>query len=274
MNKIDIVLKIKESLATHRTKLSESFFQLNPYTKTKFFVLDDVLPEEIVIQAYNNFPKDSQYLYRKTFREKKLTFAKLNELEHPFTEELTDAFGAQEIIDEIAKITGMPDLEGDPSLYAGGLSRMDKTHFLNPHIDNSHDGNRARYRRLNLLFYVTPNIDENDGGSFELWDEQVLSPLKLASKFNRLIVMETNRTSWHSVDPVLSNIKRCCVSNYYFSKLSPSGENYYHVTSFTGRPNQSIQRLYGRVDNFLRQSVSSVLKISRGKQLARRNNQN
>ena len=29
--------------------------------------------------------------------------------------------------------------------------------FLNPHVDNSHDANREKYRRLNLLFYVSPD---------------------------------------------------------------------------------------------------------------------
>ena len=32
--------------------------------------------------------------------------------------------------------------------------------------------------------------------------------------------METNKTSWHSVDPVMSEVRRCCVSNYYFSEHS------------------------------------------------------
>ena len=146
---------------------------------------------------------------------------------------------------------------------------MDRTHFLNPHIDNSHDASRERYRRLNLLFYVTPGITEEDGGNFELWDEKVRNPHKIVSGFNRLVVMETTKTSWHSVDPVKSDIQRCCVSNYYFSKHSPAGEDYYHVTSFLGRPGQVGKRLYGRLDNFLRQNIATLTGMSRGKHLSR-----
>ena len=87
--------------------------------------------------------------------------------------------------------------------------------------------------------------------------------------FNRLIVMETNASSWHSVNPVTVDAVRCCVSNYYFSKQSPSGEDYYHVTSFLGRPGQPLRRIYGRVDNLLRQFVATRFKISRGKDLGR-----
>ena len=32
---------------------------------------------------------------------------------------------------------------------------MDLGHFLNPHIDNSHDAKRERYRRFNLLYGVS-----------------------------------------------------------------------------------------------------------------------
>ena len=109
---------------------------------------------------------------------------------------------------------------------------MDRGHFLNPHIDNSHDADRRRYRRFNLLFYVTPNINVNDGGNLELWDKAVKYPLKIESTFNRLVVLETTKYSNHSVDPVLSNVQRCCVSNYYFSEESP--ENYVIAKGFKG----------------------------------------
>ena len=58
------------------------------------------------------------------------------------------------------------------NLYASGLSMMFKNDYLNPHIDNSHDA-RKKYRRLNLLFYVSPDWNYDNGGNFELWDESV-----------------------------------------------------------------------------------------------------
>ena len=86
--------------------------------------------------------------------------------------------------------------------------------------------------------------------------------------------METNNRSWHSVDIVQSEVARCCLSNYYFTRSSPSGDDYYHVTSFTGRPEQPFRRFYGRVDNFLRQKVATVLGLSSGNKLLRQTRQN
>lgn len=233
------------------------------------FVLDDLLPADIAMMILQAFPDDGP-LWRRldTFRERKKTFAKLDKLE-PIIADITDAFHDPAVIDAVTDITGINTLEADPSLYAGGISMMSNGDFLNPHLDNSHDAGRSRYRRLNLLYYITPNWTSGCGGNFELWDYKVTIPREIISRFNRLVVMETNKTSWHSVNPVRTDEPRRCVSNYYFSTQSPNGDEYYHVTSFLGRPEQIGRRLYGRIDNALRQSVASLLKISRGKHLSR-----
>ena len=160
-------------------------------------------------------------------------------------------------------------MESDKSLYAGGINRLDRGHFLNPHIDNSHDAKKEKYRRLNLLFYITPIMSEENGGNFELWDEKIENPLRIVPKFNRLIVVETTKYSWHSVDPILNDIKRCGIRIYYFSETSPEDYDYYHVTSFTGRPEQKLKRIYGKIDNLMRNSFVKITGLSRGKKSAR-----
>ena len=269
MDKQKLIELIVQKLQDNKDELTENFFGCNPLTTTKYCVLDNLLPNDVVEEVFNNFPQEKDYSFRDTFRERKYTFAKLDTLKSPICATLTDALHSLEVVRKIGEITQISDLESDPTLYAGGVSRMDKSHFLNPHIDNSHNADRTKYRRLNILYYVTPDIDENDGGNFELWDDRVTSPVKIASKFNRLVVMETTKTSWHSVDPVLSDVRRCCVSNYYFTTKSPTSRNYYHVTSFTGRPEQTLTRIYGSIDNFLRQTVASITGKSRGKQSSR-----
>jgi Rps23 Pro-64 3,4-dihydroxylase Tpa1-like proline 4-hydroxylase len=259
------------------SKIDANFVQaqhewVNPVnTTTRYFKVDNLLPEPIARELYNLFPKDSQLWFnRKSFREQKKTFAKLGHL-NALIENVTDAFHDAAVVAAISKVTGLQDLEPDPELYAGGISMMQQDDFLNPHIDNSHDKLRTRYRRLNLLYYVTPGWDPQNGGNLELWDDRVRRAVQIDSLFNRLVVMETNTTSWHSVNPVNVSGSRCCVSNYYFSTESPSKADYYHVTSFLGRPDQPFRRVYGHVDNRLRQFVAQTLKISRGRGLGRNN---
>lgn len=240
-------------------------------TLTKHFYIDNLLPEDIASNIYDAFPKDAFGFYsRESFREKKKTSANLNEYPQILSD-ITYAIQDERVVNLIGDITSICTLEPDPKLYAGGLSMMFKDDYLNPHIDNSHDGERKRYRRLNVLFYVTPNWRLENGGNFELWDESRLIPKTIVSKFNRLVVMETNRTSWHSVSKVLVEQARCCVSNYYFSLQSPDSNDYYHVTSFFGRPDQRLKIIFGKLDNSIRNFISTRFKISRGKNLINKN---
>lgn len=238
-------------------------------TPTRYFVVDNLLSDDQAGRIYAAFPQQASIWFQHdSFRERKKSFAKLEAID-PIIAAITDAFHQPAVLRAVTQVTQMAGLESDPELYAGGISMMGEGDFLNPHIDNSHDGQRRRYRRLNLLYYISPEWRAENGGNFELWDSKVTQPKLITSQYNRLVVMETNRFSWHSVNPVRVGRNRCCVSNYYFSQGSPEPRDYYHVTSFTGRPHQKLARLWGRVDNFARQWIAANLKVSRGKSLTR-----
>ncbi len=243
-------------------------------TNTKHLVIDNLLPNDLCMKIYNSFPKNlDSFHHRSSFREKKKTSSKMH-IYHEIINNCLYAFQDQNLLSLVSEITGISDLEADEKLYAGGISAMSKGDYLNPHIDNSHDIDRLKYRRLNLLYYVSPQWEIKCGGNFELWDKNVKSPKIIVSTFNRLIIMETTKKSWHSVNKVVTNNTRFCVSNYYFSKKPPidKKEEYFHVTSFTGRPEEILKRTYGQIDNVLRNVISKVLKYGRGKKLI--NNKN
>ena len=139
-------------------------------TSTRHFVIDNVFDSQICKNIYNAFPKDGNgFFNRESFREKKRTSADLNAYDKILAD-ITYAYQDKRLVDLIAEIVGFSKIEPDPKLYAGGLSMMFQGDFLNPHIDNSHDGNRERYRRLNLLYYVSPDWKIENGGNFELWN--------------------------------------------------------------------------------------------------------
>lgn len=250
-----LVSKLNESSRSLREQW------LNPeMVKTRHFVLDNVLPEEIANLIENAFPRDgSGFHILDSFRERKRTLAKLSQSD-PLLKSVSIAFQHPKVIQAVAKITGIEGLEGDQTFYAGGLSMMMPGDFLNPHIDNSHDGDRIRYRRINILYYLNRDWGLDSGGNFELWDTKVRRAKTLVSGFNRLVVMETNKRSWHSVSKVAASRPRLCASNYYFSQSSPDGNEYFHVTSFTGRPGEIAKRLFGPVDNATRHALLRIFR--------------
>lgn len=225
-----------------------------------YFVLDNLLPDTSARAIRSAFPDHKTMMLKKSLRELKFVAAQMNKYD-PSLEEIVYAFQDPKVVKIIERITGLKALEPDEMLYAGGISLMAPGHFLNPHVDNSHDKFRQRYRVLNLLYYVSPNWSASDGGNLELWpDGRDGRPVTLTSKFNRLIVMVTHQGSWHSVSRNVSKFDRCCVSNYYFSEKPVGDKEYFHVTSFRGRPEQPARDAILRADIWLRMMLRRIFR--------------
>ena len=252
MNRVEIASLIASRLQAERPALERAF---EASGRIGHFVVDDLLPEDLARRIWAAFPTGDSMKTRRSLRELKFIAAQMDQYD-TLLEEAIYAFQDHRVVDLVSQITGLRDLEPDELLYAGGISKMVTGHFLNPHLDNSHDKDRRRYRVLNLLYYCSPGWSRACGGNLELWpDGPKGQPVTVDSRFNRLAVMVTHRDSWHSVSKVLANDARCCVSNYYFSQRSPVARSYFHVTSFRGRPEQALRDLVLRADGALRMAV-------------------
>lgn len=249
---------IYNQIVANKTYLTTQF---NTSKKTiGYFYLDNLLPEELVLECHKNFPKPDEMRCLKSLREYKYVSAQMDK-HHELLEQVLYAFQDERIVNIIGQICGINDLYADESLYAGGLSLMVKNNFLHPHLDNSHDSERSRWRVLNLLYYVAPDWDLDNGGNLELWPEGPKhSPTVIESKFNRLVVMATHDKSWHSVNEVLKDVSRCCISNYYFSKSPLRETDRFHVTKFRGRPEDTFTNVILDIDANLRMLVRKVFK--------------
>ena len=112
-----------------------------------------------------------------------------------------------------------------------------------------------------LLYYVTPNWQEEYGGNLEIWDGDLKQPCRtIHSKFNRLVIMAANTKSLHSVSKINHQGQRCCVSNYYFSNQAVENHEYFHLTSFRGRPEQKLRDFILQGDAMLRNGIRKVFK--------------
>ena len=234
-------------------------FSSEKSVKTRYCAIDDLLPAEIAAEIAAAFPPSDEMRLLDSFRERKYTSKSLDKFD-PLIADITFAFQDKRVIDKVAELTGITDAVGDPHLYAGGISAMAPGHFLNPHLDNSHDGEQRNYRVLNLLYYITPDWSTDNGGNLELWDEKVTTPVEIPSLYNRLVLMSTNDRSWHSVNEVKANGTRRCISNYYFSPHSPNGYETTHVTYFMARPEQKLRRIVTKIDSDLRTTLRKFKK--------------
>lgn len=256
---------LKNEIISHLTENQDKYsMEWQKSINTKYLVVDEILTSEQANYIYKNLPHSGEKMRTTKFflKSKKKTSIKLNDFDESI-KNLFTVFQDNEFLSVVSKITGIKNLESDSTLYAGGLTMMQKGYYLKPHIDNSHNFERTKYRRLNLLFYLNPNWKKEHGGNLNLWDNKVRNSIEIVSNFNRLVIMETNKKSWHSVTEVKSSMPRFCLSTYLYTPESPTNKEYYHVTSFTGVSGQTILRLYSSIDNFLRQSFSKIFNVGR-----------
>lgn len=225
----------------------------------RFTFIDNFINEEIFNQLlqYNLFEKTHYKIY-KNFYESKKTTSVINK-EFKLIYYLDKIFKDKDFLKCLQDLLDMPPLYSDHSNYAGGLSVMNKNDFLNPHLDNSHSKNKKLYRRLNLLFYLNDkNWNLSNGGNLEIWDRSIKNNKTILAKGNRLVIMETNINSWHSVSKVQSDKSRVCLSSYYYSYKSHSGGIYYHITEFAGRPDQLLFKVIYPITNGLRYLLGKI----------------
>ncbi|MEO1729840.1 MAG: 2OG-Fe(II) oxygenase [Pseudomonadota bacterium] len=252
MDRQQIADLIVARIAPEVDRLAETFHQPG---KVSSCVIDNLLPAELTEKISGKFPESDRMILKRSIKENKHIAAQMDEYD-PLLEEVVYAFQDSRVVDLIGIITGIDTLEPDVDLYAGGISSMQKGAYLRPHLDNSHDKERARYRVLNLLFYVTPGWGEEDGGNLQLWDDGPKGqPRTIPSAFNSLAIMLTNRGSWHSVSEVTRDARRCCVSNYYFSPNSPDEIDYFHATSFRSEYGRGMADKVMQADNALRTAI-------------------
>ncbi len=245
------ILKKKEELTIQFDKTKETI---------GYFFIDDLLPEDLARECANVFPSKSEMKQLKSLKEYKYVSAQMDK-HNSLLESVIYAFQDERTVRLIGAICGIETLYPDDSLYAGGLSLMGYKNFLNPHLDNSHDAERERWRVLNLLYYVTPDWREENGGHLELWPNgPKRDPVVIESKYNRLAVMATHQDSWHSVNKVTVNKDRCCISNYYFSDEPLKESDKFHITKFRGRPNETFTNLILDMDASIRMLVRKVFK--------------
>lgn len=219
-----------------------------------------MLPAALTTTIYEAFPDAASMRHRRSMREDKHVAAQMDAYA-PLLEEAVFAFQDPRVVAAVSAITGIPALIPDERLYAGGISVMTRGNFLNPHLDNSHDADRLLYRAVNALFYVSPGWSVADGGNLEVWDNGPKGePREFVSGFNRLILMSTDRKSWHSVSKVVADGKRCCVSNYYFAARPVAGVDHFHVTSFRGRPEQPVRDIVLQADAVARNAIRAVFR--------------
>lgn len=231
--------------------LSKEFQSQKPQ---RYLILDGFLDPQIAMDASIKFPKLSEMDQLRDFRQDKAQDPSLAKFNPIFQEIIFQHLHSPRFVNLMRNLSGISSLRADPQLYAAGLAQGGDKSFLNVHIDNSSHPTQPWYRRLNILVYLNPNWTEEKGGHVEFYSDDMKESAAILPVFNRAVIFATHQKSWHGYRTVNTpdGDSRKSINIYYFSEESPTGENYYHITSFKARENELKNKILYPFDNTLR----------------------
>jgi Rps23 Pro-64 3,4-dihydroxylase Tpa1-like proline 4-hydroxylase len=172
----------------------------------------------------------------------------------PVSRQVVADLNSSEFLAVLGALTGIPNLRADPELEGGGLSDIDPGGYINVHTDFlSHPTEHTWTRCLNLLVFLNDGWSEADGGSLELWDDQVREPVqRFVPLFNRGVIFATGPRAFHAVPAVTCSRDRSrkSLALYYFQDEGHARP--IQSTNYVPRPDDTLPtRALIRLDRWL-----------------------
>ena len=127
------------------------------------------------ISALDTFPdpdKIDWLRHRGVDQHQKLAFDQAEFLPSPLRDILF-FLNSRPMLQFLEKLTGIPDIFGDPYYNGGGLHQTKSGGSLEVHADYSYHPKLKVDRRINVLVYLNKDWKEEYGGHFELWNREL-----------------------------------------------------------------------------------------------------
>ena len=217
-------------------------------------VIDNFLDAPVAASAHKFFPKMEEMDIQNDFRQRKAQDPAIDKFHPVFREIIFDHLHSHRLLMWLARVTGINNLKADAQLYASGLAQGADGSFLSVHLDNSSHPVNPWFRRLNLIIYLNAHWNQEKGGQLEFWGEDMKAAASVLPVLNRMTLFATDRQSWHGYRQVNTpdGDTRKSINIFYFTEESPDGTDYYHVTKFRARKNETVKKVIYPIDNLVR----------------------
>lgn len=207
-----------------------------------FIVIDDFFKEDDlrnIVEDSATLKKFKWWRYDNVF-EKKLACNNLQNLGENF-QKYFNLVNSREFVLALEEMSGFKGLIADPSLYGGGLHRIDRGGKLDIHADFNYHKITGWRRRLNLITYLNEDWCEEYGGSTEFWNRDMSQCVQsILPVFNRTVVFEVDDYTWHGHPDPLNcpeDRNRLSLATYYYTHHDENlYELEYHSTDYQSRP--------------------------------------
>jgi len=180
--------------------------------------IDDFLPEKVARLLYLDFPVPDISCRFHNNQNTSRAFQDNTSLFKSNLRLFSSVTASREFILFLERLTGIDCLVPDPYMIGGGAMMSGRGNFLKIHQDFNWHHKLQLHRRVNALFYLSPDWKEEYGGELELWDDSNLVK-KISPVFNRLVVFNTsdaNHGQPHKLD-IPDGVYRRVFSAFYYT---------------------------------------------------------
>jgi len=251
----------------NKYKIDYGKFDTKTFVNNKPFpnlTIDYLFQDRFLDEILDNYPDESKlnwWKYDNHF-EKKLAFNNVSTLHESF-QKYFNLVNSREFVNHLEKLTGITGLVADPSLYGGGLHKINRGGKLDVHADFNYHKITGWKRRLNLITFLNRDWKSEYGGYTEYWDTSMTKCVKkVLPVFNRTVIFCVDKDSYHGhPEPLLCPPDMCrrSLATYYYTLHDEKIDDLdYHSTDYKRRPSEEInekvekmreQRRKGRLED-------------------------
>lgn len=219
--------------------LNKTYQEAVPF---KNLILDHFFSDAFLNECLDFFPQpfETNWWTYKNPLENKMAKDDLSDIHYIF-QQFVNELMENRFVHFLEAVTGMKGLIVDPSLNGGGLHQIAQGGKLDIHADYNYHPVTRLDRRLNVLIYLNRNWKKEWKGELEFWDAKMQACQKsIEPCFNRMVIFETNDTSFHGhPDPLEcpKHVTRKSIALYYYTNGRPEQERSLpHSTLYQKRP--------------------------------------
>lgn len=210
-------------------RLAKEFYSGKPF---KHIVLDKVINEDLLELAYKEITSISKNNFFNTIvigmpevQVNKYALTNFDGLKYII--QIKNYLESDYFLKILEKVTGIDNLQKDPTNNGGGLHFINYNGKLNIHSDFNRHKASKKYRRLNLLLYLNKDYKEEYNGHFEFWNKEMTScEKKIAPLFNRIVLFKVDDNANHGHPELWKNPNnsRMSLALYYYTDDRPEHE--------------------------------------------------
>lgn len=224
---MDYLSKDYNDLIGTATKYKEQYSSATPFPNIYF---DDFFDADFLNELLEEFPDLSKKNHIHFNNPNEIKLASRGELLFgPKTKQFVHFLNSEPFINFLQELTGIKErLLPDPFFEGGGYHEIKPGGLLKIHADFNKHRQAGLDRRLNVLIYLNKDWEEDYGGHFELWTEDMKTCVqKILPKFNRMALFSTTDFSYHGHPEPLNcppDRSRKSLALYYYSNGRPVEE--------------------------------------------------